>query len=460
MGASCEDDPVNQRVHIEVFPPGEGNFVHAYVIEEINEEAELQTVEGIIYEISTYRIIELHCRYTKFRVVAVPGPGYKLDRWGGRHGQGSEDYIDLDLYPDTDLYIEAHFVPIHGASPSEWETPLDPGSEQPEPEEPEGDLDVDLEANIRITSEAIEDESGCGSIITIDYEAMDLTGGDRPVSYVQLNVDGEELTSWSGVPTEHYQNDTLIESGCSEFHLIQLTATNNEGGTVTTTKEVQVPPLSTHLGWSIIDAPGGGECRMQLYIGYEAVDLTTPDNPITNVIVKANDEVWDNSGAISTDHYENSFMTLVDCGHTYTIEIIGTDADGNKYTYRETIEIPEAGPPDEPPPPPPPPPPQTTLYAALAAGAQCTASGPECSCQLSISFDGKDLTVGDYPVTHVVLRVNGQVWHDSGSISTTHYHHVEQRTVDCGETFNLEVTVNNTLGQTVPSTGSITTPIP
>ena len=111
-------------------------------------------------------------------------------------------------------------------------------------------------------------------------------------------------------------------------------------------------------------------------------------------------------------------------------------------------------PPDEPPPP------QTTLYAAMAASAQSTSYGPECSSQLSISFDGKDLTNGDYPVIHVVLRVNGQVWHDSGSISETHYHRTEQRTVNCGQTFNIEVTVTNTLGQTVTSTGSITTPVP
>jgi len=314
-----------------------------------------------------------------------------------------------------------------------------------------------LAAGLHTVVDTIEDESGCGSIITIDYEAVDLTGGDRPVSYVQLDVDGEELTSWSGTPTDHYQDDTAIESSCSEIHVIQVRAMNSEGIEVTATKEARIPPLSTHFEWGIIDVSDGGECHMQLVINYQAVDVTPTDNPVTNVVVKANGQEWDNSGNISTGWYEDSISKLVECGHVYTIEVIGTDADGNKYTYRETIEIPEAEPPDEPPPPPSP---QTTLYAALAASAHCTASGPECSCQLSISFDGKDLTSGDYPVTHVVLRVNGQVWHDSGSISTTHYNHTEQRTVNCGETFNLEVTVNNSIGQTVPSTSSITTPIP
>ena len=35
---------------------------------------------------------------------------------------------------------------------------------------------------------------------------------------------------------------------------------------------------------------------------------------------------------------ENSFSKLVGCGHIYRIEVIGTDADGNTYTYRETVE--------------------------------------------------------------------------------------------------------------------------
>jgi len=325
--------------------------------------------------------------------------------------------------------------------------------EEPQDEAP---LENPLSVSVNTVSETIEDESGCSSIVNINYQASDLTGGDRPVSYVQINVDEQELTSWSGTPTGHYQDNTAIESDCEETRVIELKATNSKGQTKTTTKEALIPPLNTHFGYGILDYPDGGECQMQLFIEYEANDLTTPNNPITNVVVKANGQVWDSSGPISTGHYEDSFMRLVGCGHTYNIEVIGTDADGNKYTYSETVEIPSPSPepPDEPPPP------QTTLYVAFAASAHCTSSGPECSCQLSISFDGNDLTVGTYPVTKVVLRVNGQVWHDSGSISQTTYHQTEQRTVNCGETFNIEVTVNNTIGQTVTSTGSITTPTP
>ena len=331
-------------------------------------------------------------------------------------------------------------------------TPEDSGESAP-PQDEEPAPESFLAASIEPVSETIEDESGCRSILTIGYGAVDLTGGGKPVSDVSLRVDGEELYPWSGTPTDHYQDSVLLESGCSEVHVVQVAASNADGQTVTATREVRVPPLSTHFGYGILDVPGEGECRMQLFIEYEAVDLTTPDSPLTNVVVKANGSVWADSGAISTDRYADSFSREVGCGQTYLIEVTGTDTDGSTYTYRETVNIPVPTPPE-------PPPPQTTLYAAYAASAHCTASGPECSCSLSISFDGKDLTGGDYPVTKVVLQVNGQVWHDSGSVSTTHYHQTEHRTVNCGETFNMVLTVNNSIGQTATSTGSLTTPVP
>ena len=358
-----------------------------------------------------------------------------------------------------DLRIHAYFAQII--------------SEIDEPQDalPEDDLDVDdddtedeirsipIEINITTTSETVEDESGCSSIVTIDYGANDTSNGSHLISYVQLDIDGDEEYSWSGTPepTDHYQDDYLLESGCSEVRVIQVKAINKDGQTMTATREAKIAPLSTHFTYGILDAPSEGDCKMQLFINYQAVDLGTPENPITNVVVKANGVTWQNSGSISSLWYENSFSRLVDCGNMYTIEVIGTDSDGNKYTYRERIQIPVETPPDESPPPPPP---QTTLYAALAASAQCTAYGYECSCQLSISFDGKDLTLGDYPVKQVILKVNGTEWYNSGTITETHHHNSVTRTVGCGQTFNMELTVKNTLGQIAASTGSITTPIP
>jgi hypothetical protein len=328
--------------------------------------------------------------------------------------------------------------------------------DEPQDEIPENPLTT----SISTVSETLKEGSECSSLVTFNYEAKDLTGGDKPVSYVQVLVDDSELHSWSGTPTAHYQDNDLLRSDCNKTREIKITATNSDDLTVTETIDARIPPLTTDFDYGVIDVPNGGGCQMQLFIDLEAVDKTKPETPITNVVLKANGDVWYDSGPISTDRHEHEFSRLVGCGHIYTIDVIGTDEDGNTHTYRETINIPSSTPEDPPDDPPPPPPQQTTLYAAMAASANCTSSGPECSCQLSISFDGTDLTGGTYPVTRVVLRVNGSVWHDSGTISQTTYHHVENRTVNCGQLFNMEVTVNNTLGQTAQSTGSLTTPTP
>jgi len=100
---------------------------------------------------------------------------------------------------------------------------------------------------------------------------------------------------------------------------------------------------------------------------------------------------------------------------------------------------------------------QETIDVSFEGGGQCTATQSMCSCNLSISVEGKDLTGGSYPVTNVTLTVNGDVWDDSGSISETQYTKTVERTVDCDMTFNIEVTATNSIGQTRSRTGSVST---
>ena len=100
------------------------------------------------------------------------------------------------------------------------------------------------------------------------------------------------------------------------------------------------------------------------------------------------------------------------------------------------------------------------LIAGLEASAQSIRDELGCRSTLTISFTGQDITGGSYPVTNVVLIVNGQVWHDSGSISTVHYQNSVSRGVGCGETFNIEVTATNAIGLSATATKPITTPSP
>ena len=342
----------------------------------------------------------------------------------------------------------------------------DDASAQP----PEEDLDVEdeeteaeatptsLEANLSTITETIKDESGCiSSTITVRYEAKDLTGGSKPVSSGKLTVDGKEHASWSGTPTTHYQNSTSVEgSGCEKTPLIQLVATNSKGETITTTKEAMPFPVTALFLYQVVFFPGEEKWPWRLGVDYKGYALhSVSDSPLTSVVLKANGQVWDSSGTISDDLYEGSFSKDVDReGGTFNIEVTATNANGDKATYRETVKIP-AAPGGEPPPP------QTTLWAKVSAGAQCTAYGPECSCQLVIAIHAVDLTTTvPFPVQNVVLKVNGEVWYDSGSILAKDFQHSIQRTVNCGEMFDIVLTVKNTLNQTVTSTTSIITPVP
>jgi len=393
---------------------------------------------------------------TEVTLSAEPAEGYRFVAW-----QTEDSHARID-----DATSATTRLSIHPVTSGQWEltlttvvayfAPYTYTGEPPEDWFPESMMG----ATIKPVSHTIEDESGCRSTVDISYDVVDLTGGQQLIEYVQLNIDGDELTSWTGTPTDRYHNDMPIASDCSEVRVISLKAVNSEGQTMNLTREANIPPLRTHFDYDIQDGPEGGTCKKQLVMDLEAIDLTVAGNPIVHVVVTGNGSTWHDSGSISTDSYEHSFSGLVTCGGTYMIDVFATDSDGNTYSYRETIRVPDEEPPEEEEDEGPPPPATTTLYGAMAASASCTSSGGECSCQLTVSVDAEDLTGGTYPVTSVVLAVNGQVWHDSGGISTTQYHQVVTKTVGCGATFNLELTAENSIDQTGSTTGSFTTPIP
>ena len=107
------------------------------------------------------------------------------------------------------------------------------------------------------------------------------------------------------------------------------------------------------------------------------------------------------------------------------------------------------------------PPEEVVLDVSFVATAKCI-SNELCSCVLNISFEVEDLTGGDYPVTSVVLEVEGEEWHDSGPISEVLYKRyvVDDEVVGCGETFYIEVTAENAYGLTVTASGDFTTTTP
>lgn len=103
-------------------------------------------------------------------------------------------------------------------------------------------------------------------------------------------------------------------------------------------------------------------------------------------------------------------------------------------------------------------PPEEVLYAYVKVSVECTCYDHDCGCILTVDFKGEDLTGGDYPVTNVVLVVNGVVWHNSGPISTVLYQNSVSKPVGCDSFFDIFVEVTNNIGLKARATKTIRTP--
>ena len=227
------------------------------------------------------------------------------------------------------------------------------------------------------------------------------------------------------------------------------------------------PDTVSSLEWDVEPIPGE-ESRVTLKLDFWGEDNHGSTKQLTSLVLTANGDPWYDQQP-NTGFHEDSLTRTVTCGQIYLINLTATDVDGNKYTWREAIEIPTPEPKDEPPPQEPPqdaPPASETLYVAFALTGQCTETQYECTCTVSYSADAEDRSAGDkYPVTQVLFEVNDgtgwQVWHDSGTISTPAYHHTDQKAgVDCDKTFNVRMTATNSIGQNLTDTATFTTASP
>jgi hypothetical protein len=104
--------------------------------------------------------------------------------------------------------------------------------------------------------------------------------------------------------------------------------------------------------------------------------------------------------------------------------------------------------------------PEDVLYAGFEAHAECTFD-PECvGCIVTIFFWAEDISSGGiYPVTNVILRLDGMPWFDSGPISTGYYENIVELQAYCGETIEIELVAMNLIGLEAIATDSITTPL-
>jgi hypothetical protein len=85
---------------------------------------------------------------------------------------------------------------------------------------------------------------------------------------------------------------------------------------------------------------------------------------------------------------------------------------------------------------------------------------PYCDSFFDVFFEVEDLTSGTYPVTRVILYINGVIQHDTGTVSTTYYSNSVGGGAECGETIALHLVGMNDIGQTVTVNETMTMPTP
>jgi len=109
---------------------------------------------------------------------------------------------------------------------------------------------------------------------------------------------------------------------------------------------------------------------------------------------------------------------------------------------------------------PPPPVAEDVLSVGFEAYAECTFLEDAClGCTVTIFFWAEDISSGDiYPVTDVVLRLDGVPWFESGPISENYFEYEYELEAWCGETIWIEVIAMNLIGLEAIAADSITTP--
>ena len=106
------------------------------------------------------------------------------------------------------------------------------------------------------------------------------------------------------------------------------------------------------------------------------------------------------------------------------------------------------------------PPVTETLYAYLEWHAESWYDPPFCESFFDVYFEAEDLSGGIYPVTRVILYVDGDIWHDTGNISTGYYDGSVSGDALCGDTIEIELVAMNLAGQTLTVSDTMTMPTP
>jgi hypothetical protein len=243
----------------------------------------------------------------------------------------------------------------------------------------------------------------------------------------------------------------------AESMRIHLTDQDHKNlGYITPRKET--PPLmdffSGFIDLNIDSSWGDYGCESFFDVYCQVDDLTDGVYPITYVGLYVNGELWD-SWDVNTSHFEKTINDIpAGCGEIIETELVALNLVSTApiVVATETFITPIVSEPPEP---------SEVLYGELMVSYQCTCNQDKMCmyCTVSATFSATDLTQGSYPITNVVLYLNGVKVFDSGTINTTYYTHTFTLSdATCNTTYNFQMIATNSVGLQVMPTKPITTP--
>ena len=296
------------------------------------------------------------------------------------------------------------------------------------------------------------DSGGTENELSLSPAMADAVDGGMTLTWdiggeIGLFAPGETISiEYSATTLELGENTNYVDGSARCTYDDSIIVTDTDSATVNVLEEPEdelPPPVEETIDVFVhVNATSSGtleECIATItFDSYGATDLTGGDYPITSVILKIGGVTEQDSGTISTNHYQNSYQTDADCDTTFSV--IATNSIGQERTYTGSITS------------------ILVLTGTIEGKAISVIEGESCTSTLYVWYNATDNT-GVAPITNVILNINGgeEVNLD---MSQTEYLGYYSDGAICGETYELEMIATNSNGRTVTATTSVTAPAP
>ncbi|MFC2069342.1 hypothetical protein ACFLTP_10120 [Chloroflexota bacterium] len=184
--------------------------------------------------------------------------------------------------------------------------------------------------------------------LVIIIGVTDISGRFYSITEVTAEANGEKVLDSGVISTDKFEGTVETPVGSEETADIKVTA-KNEAGQELTKEETLTAPKTGKVVISIVlaaESYGHDEvCDSSVLISSYSVNVTGLEGiTVTNVVLKVNVEVWDDSESISTRDYHNSVeRDGLPCGRTFMAEVIATTSDGVVHSNQDSLTTP-AGP--------------------------------------------------------------------------------------------------------------------